>query len=224
MNHLSKNTVANDIISIHLVITRAIRVSIEQCKIFQGQSKIDEILKEGFINYLSSLLSLFHSHHLVEDDQIFPYFENNQLKAPYEVMKSQHEKLLPLLDELENYINNLSSNNSKDLEFIEQLLENLEHLQQAWIPHYQLEEEYFTDENISSLISDEEQVRLCLEFGKYAGNHLKPDYLVIPFILYNLPDEQRKLIAEVFPPIIIEELIPNKWKEKWQSMSPLLLV
>lgn len=223
MNYTIKNTVASDLVRIHIVITRAIEISIEKCRIFKEQGKVDEILREGFINYLNSLLSLFHSHHLVEDEQIFPYFENHQLKAPYEVMKTQHEDLLPLLDNFENCINNLSSN-FDDQELIKQLLEILEKLQEVWIPHYQLEEEYLNDQNISSLISETEQIKLCFEFGEYASRHLNPDYLVIPFILYNLSGEQRKLMAEVFPPIVIEELIPNQWKEKWQSMSPFLLV
>ncbi|BAQ61743.1 hypothetical protein GM3708_2149 [Geminocystis sp. NIES-3708] len=217
------NTVAKDLIRIHIVITRAIVIGIEKCQIFKNNGKIDDVLKEGFINYLNSLLSLFHSHHLVEDDLIFPYFKNKQFDAPYEIMATQHGDLLPLLDELEICINNLNSNSSNQ-EFIDNLLENLEQIQQAWIPHYQLEEEYLNDQNISNLISDEEQQKQCLEFGEYAGKHLEPDYLVIPFILYNLPLKERELMAEVFPPEIIQDLIPHEWKEKWQSMSPFFLI
>lgn len=223
MNNTSNNTVAKDIIRIHLVITRAIEISIEKSQVFKNQGKVDENLRDGFINYLNSLLSLFHSHHLVEDDQIFPYFESHTLKAPYELMGNQHKDLLPLLDGLENCINNLSLNSSNQ-EFIENLLENLEQIQKVWIPHYQLEEEYLNDDNISNLISDQEQHKLCLEFSEYAAQHIKPDYLVIPFILYNLPLEQRKLMAEVFPPVVIEELIPNQWKQQWQSMSPFFIL
>ena len=109
MNKTLKNTVSNDLINIHSVITRSINVSIEKSRLFREQGGVDTILREGFINYLNSLLNLFHSHHLVEDDLIFPYFENHQLQAPYGVMKSQHEDLLPLLDNLENSVNNLSS-------------------------------------------------------------------------------------------------------------------
>jgi hemerythrin-like domain-containing protein len=218
-----KITVADDLIRIHTVITRAIEISIEQSLYFLEQEKLEDNVKEGFINYVNSLLALFHSHHIVEDEEIFPYFKNKGLKAPYEMMATQHENLLPLLDTFEDSIKqlNLDFTNTKK---IKTLLENLEQLQTAWIPHYQLEEEYLNNQNISNLINQEEEAKLCHQFGEYAAKHIEQDYLVIPFILYNLSPEQRSLMAEVFPPIVTEKLVPYEWKEKWQSMSPFLLV
>lgn len=218
-----KITIADDLIRIHTVITRAIEVSIEKSIDFLEQKKVENNLKEGFINYLKSLEALLHSHHIVEDDKIFPYFQNLGLNAPYEIMASQHEQLLPILDQFKDSINqlNLDFTNTRKIEI---LLEKLQLLQSAWIPHYQLEEEYCNNQNISNLINEEEQIKLCHEFGEYAAKHIKEDYLVIPFILYNLSFEQRNLMAEVFPPIVTEKLVPYEWKEKWQSMSPFLLV
>lgn len=223
MNNTLNNNVSQDLIRIHFVITRAIEISIEKCQIFKNRGKVDETLKEGFINYLNSLVNLFHSHHLVEDDLIFPYFKEKELNAPYETMASQHHNLLPLLDTLENCIKNLNSNSSNQKN-IDNLLENLEQIQKAWIPHYQLEEEYLNNLKISNLISDEEQQKLCLEFGKYAGKHINPDYLVIPFILYNLPMKERESMAEVISSDILHKLVEHEWKEKWKSMSPFFLI
>ena len=179
--------------------------------------------KEGFINYLKSLVNLFHSHHTVEDDKIFPFFKSSNFSMPYENLAKQHEDLIPLLDSLESSIEQLNSDfsNVENIEFVKICLQ---HIQSAWDEHYKLEEEYLNDENIAQLISLEEQGKLCLEFGQYAGKHINPDYLVIPFILFNLPTQEREVMAEVFPPVITQELIPNQWKDKWQSMSPFLRI
>jgi hemerythrin-like domain-containing protein len=183
---------------------------------------MSESLTEGLINYLRSLLSLFHSHHLVEDDLIFPYFKANQLAAPYEIMNEQHQALLPVLDNFEKSIDNWASD-WKNPQFVANLKETLQQLQKLWTPHFQLEEEYLCEDKISSLISDQEQVKLAHEFGEYAAKHIEKDYLVIPFILYNLPPEERTLMAKVFPPIVSEQLVPYEWRDKWESMSPFFL-
>lgn len=223
-------TVADDLIRIHIVITRAIEISIANGLDFFEQGEIEESKREGFLNYLDSLLGLFHSHHTVEDEQIFPYFQNKGLKAPYDEMMSQHEALLPLLDNFEKVLNKLKENsdgkgtNMSERQHLEFLLEILENLQDVWIAHYQLEEEYLNDKNISKLVNEQEQDELSHQFGEYAAKHIKKDYLVIPFILYNLPPEHRETMKKVFPPIVSQKLVPIEWKEKWQSMSYFLLV
>jgi hypothetical protein len=44
-----------------------------------------------------------------------------------------------------------------------------------------------------------------------------------PFLLYNLPTEERAIIAQAMPPIVTRQLVPVVWKEKWEPMSPFLL-
>jgi hypothetical protein len=45
----------------------------------------------------------------------------------------------------------------------------------------------------------------------------------VPFALYNLPDEERAILARTMPPKVIDELVPVVWKEKWAPMQPFLL-
>jgi hypothetical protein len=47
--------------------------------------------------------------------------------------------------------------------------------------------------------------------------------LVVPFLLYNLPPEERAVFSQGMPPIVIQELVPVAWKEKWSPMKPFLL-
>lgn len=218
-----KVTVARDLIRIHLVITRAIAVSLEQISVWIEKDHIEENLAGGFTNYLFSLLNLFHAHHIVEDEQIFPYFRQHKLEAPYEVLNAQHLDLLPVLDSFEKIINHWQSD-INNLKLLNNLKIQLEKLQKLWLTHFQLEEEFFTEATISKLISDEEQIKLAHQFSEYAAKHIEKDYLVIPFILYNLPPDERALMAEVFPRIVTEDLVPNQWKQQWQSMLPFLLI
>jgi len=53
--------------------------------------------------------------------------------------------------------------------------------------------------------------------------HMAPDYLVMPFILYNLPKQDREALAGMLPPIITQKLVATDWKPKWESMKRYLL-
>jgi hypothetical protein len=45
----------------------------------------------------------------------------------------------------------------------------------------------------------------------------------MPFVLYNLPAEERAILAQKMPPIVTQQLLPVDWKEKWAPMQPFLL-
>ncbi len=49
-----------------------------------------------------------------------------------------------------------------------------------------------------------------------------PEYLVIPFVLYNLTGQDRTMIEQVMPPLVTQQLVPGAWKEKWAPMKPFL--
>ena len=48
-------------------------------------------------------------------------------------------------------------------------------------------------------------------------------YLTLPFILYNLPVQQKSAMAEGMPAEVVEQLVPIVWREKWEPMKPFLL-
>ncbi len=54
-------------------------------------------------------------------------------------------------------------------------------------------------------MSADEQLRLLAQIGEADQEHSGPDYLVMP-------------------PVVTRRLIPVAWKEKWQPMSPFLLI
>ena len=73
------------------------------------------------------------------------------------------------------------------------------------------------------MISVDEHIRLAQLFAKLSQEHAQPDYLVVPFILYNLAPEDRAIMAGSMPPVVTQELVPKAWKEKWAPMQPFLL-
>ena len=54
-------------------------------------------------------------------------------------------------------------------------------------------------------------------------NTLIPAYLVVPFVLYNLSPEDRRIASKGFPEMVTKQLVPIDWKDKWISMQPFLL-
>jgi hypothetical protein len=105
---------------------------------------------------------------------------------------------------------------------LRKLEDALTRLNESWQPHIQME----TDEFIAkadALIPVEEQLRLTRLFAEHGQKHAVPPYLTVPFLLYNLPEEDRKLFSQDMPAEVLQNLVPVVWKEKWASMTPYLL-
>jgi len=222
MSDSNHPSVARDIYFIHLVITRALNVAIEYCQSLQGKTIADFSIDPGFLNYVQSFVTLLDSHHLVEDEVIFPYFQNKLSEVPFDVMNIQHQSMLPVLEQINLAINNLTTEVA-NLESLNVLEKSLIKMRDIWEPHFQLEELYLNEENISKIIDDEEQIRLTKLFAEEGKKHIAPDYLLIPFILYNLSPENRAVISQAFPPFVIEKVTTSEWRDKWQTMSPFLV-
>ena len=74
-----------------------------------------------------------------------------------------------------------------------------------------------------ALLEIEEHIRLGKMFAEHNQEHSGPDYLVVPFLLYNLSAEDRAIMSQEMPPVVTQQLVPVAWKEKWAPMSPFLL-
>ena len=44
-----------------------------------------------------------------------------------------------------------------------------------------------------------------------------------PFLLFNVTPDDRALLTQAIPPIVVQQLVPITWKDKWVSMKPFLL-
>jgi hemerythrin-like domain-containing protein len=207
---------------IHSVFTRAIAVSIEFSREYSQKGFPDPAIQEGFTNYIKSFVSLLNSHHLTEDDLAFPYFMKKFPHAPYGRLAEDHHYIVGLLDQIQSAAEAaaLGDHTKENLAEMNRLLINL---QEVWHPHIHVEEADFDQDKVNQAYSHEEQAKMNVEFAEHSTKNSGPDYLVLPFMLYNLAPDDRTAMERELPPIVSQQLIPIAWKEQWKSMQPFLL-
>jgi hemerythrin-like domain-containing protein len=208
-------------LSIHAVITRGLEVAVERSAAFAGEEKPDTAGREGLVSYLRCLLSLLVVHHETEDLLAFPLFKQS-VAAPYDLMAKQHQELHELIDAAKKETEAAAADVSTP-EPWKALSAIMRNIQALWHPHIAIEEQHFTLEDFAKRMPPEEHVRLSQQFMEHTQKNTGPDYLMVPFLLFNLPPEKRSFFAGEMPPVVTQELVPIVWKEKWAPMQPFLL-
>jgi hemerythrin-like domain-containing protein len=216
------SNVAEDLLCIHAIITRGLNVSIEKGRSFHQDGYPDATTREGFISYVGSLVSVLHAHHLTESDLFFPYFKEKLPEAPIDLLTSQHRDLEPILQQAKTAMDQTSSEAEAGAA-LDRLNSLLGQVADFWHPHIRIEEDHFTVDRLRTLLDAKEHDALALASMQHSQQHAGPDYLVVPFLLHNLPPDTRSTFARFMPPVVIQELVPIVWKEKWLPMWPFLL-
>lgn len=212
-----------ELVLIHQSIGRAIHISKLYSDIFRQTGFPEGRIRPGFADYVRSLVSVLHSHHLAEDEVAFPALREKLPIAPYDRLLAEHRQFRPLLEEVRLGIRRAVEGPSSQ-EPLAGLDRSLRELERIWKPHIETEQAHFSAENMDGVMAPEEQADLASRLGRHVQEHSGPDYLVVPFTLFNLPPESRAVLSETLPPAVTQQLLPGAWKEKWQPMSPFLLV
>jgi hemerythrin-like domain-containing protein len=207
-------------LSIHAIITRALEVSREKSEALAGQEDC-AVHATGFLDYLRCLTALIAVHHDTEDVLAFPIFKT-QVEAPYDLLAEQHRTLHALLEKAGESLNRLAADPGSREEW-QALAATLAGIQEVWHPHIGIEEEKFTADHFAELMPPEEHARLTAVFMEHTQKNTGPDYLMVPFLLYNLPPDKRAYFAGEMPPVVVQELVPRKWRAQWAPMQPFLL-
>jgi hemerythrin-like domain-containing protein len=197
-------------------------VAIEHSQTFARQGYPDASIREGFISYVRSLASVLHAHHLTEDDLAFPYFRDKMPDAPFDSLTADHREMTSFLEKIDGLIEDVEGG-AQAAEPLNDLKRVLTQVRGLWHPHIELEEDHLSPEKADELLSVEEQIELGTRFAQHNQEHAKPDYLVVPFLLYNLPPEERAIFSQGMPPVVTQELVPVVWRDKWLPMKPFLL-
>jgi len=212
---------AQDLIRIHKVITRALNVGkVKGIEYLQSGFPSAQLLL-GFTSYTHCLSSVLGSHHQGEDTIAFPAFRKVIPSAPYAQLLVDHHAIEMLLALFPQAIGDVSGDAPEN--GLRIIVDTLQKITEVWEPHIQLEEQYFSKEAITAVIDCEEQKRIGEATSKYSQEHSGPPYWVVPFILFNLDIEDREIMAANFPPMIISELVPKVWKDQWAPMKSFLL-
>ncbi|MDW8070524.1 MAG: hemerythrin domain-containing protein [Anaerolineae bacterium] len=206
----------------HRIITRALHVIGQSCEKFSSENFPDTITREGFACYVQSFTSFLHAHHNAEDAILFPQLQEHFPEVPYAMLTRQHKAMVPLANHIATVGNSLVSK-ATGIEQLAKLRRCVERLTEGWHPHFKIEEQHFTTEQLSQRLPRDVHAQLCRQLGEYTRHHLQPDYLAIPFALYSLAVDERVQFATALL-LPRDEHIPDVWQDKWRVMQSFLLV
>lgn len=224
MSEPEQPNVANNLLWIHHVISRALSVSVDRSAVYAEHGFPDAATKAGFLAYEQSLSSTLSGHHLAEDEQAFPYFRPLLPDAPYDDLTSDHHAMEPLITRLNAAIAGAASEDDAEARrALGELHEAVVGLEQIWYPHIQKEEQSLSADALAQVMTPEEHGALARSLSEFSQQHTGPAPLTVPFVLYNLETTERAAMAGVMPPMITQELVPGPWKAQWEVMKPFLL-
>jgi hypothetical protein len=134
----------------------------------------------------------------------------------------EHKVVESSLQEINSAIDNLRSKGD-EIGSLLNFQSNFVKIDDLWHPHIQIEETQLFQKVGSLNISRGEMIRIQKKFSEFFQEITGPAYLVAPFALYNLSSEDRAILAQGFPEVVTQQLVPIDWKDKWISMQPFLL-
>ncbi len=221
MSDPKSRSVIAGLLSTHAVISRGLKVAVETTDAFAQQGSRDAASREGFITYLRCLIRLLGVHHETEDKLAFPFFRD-LVDAPYDLLTEQHRLVHSLLEEARAEVERAAVEPAAAAPLM-RLNWVLHKIEELWHPHIGIEEEHFTIDRLAVLMPQEEHIRLSALFLEHTQQNWGPEYLMVPFLLYNLEPDKRVFFTSEMPPVVTEQLVPVVWKEKWAPMQPFLL-
>jgi hemerythrin-like domain-containing protein len=210
--------VGSDLIRIHKVITRALKVSLQNSQ----DADLDDKYQQGFALYVRALTILLHAHHNGEDELAFPFWKSRMPNGPFEELTMQHREMIVYLERIEQWLGaELDAWRVKNINKLHSALSDLANL---WGTHIALEEATVGPDSSRKYLTPLENEQLGKQLAEHGQAHSQPGELVMPFVVYNLQEEDRVEFVGMLPPVMIHQLIPMAWKTVWEPMTPFLLV
>jgi hypothetical protein len=201
-----------DLRRIHIAITRGVQVSAEAADIYAHEGFPDEAMRHGFRLYVGSLVAILGAHHAGERDIAWPFLRERMPHVTYDMLTEDHlgieETRQRIADALE----------ARDM----RIYLHLANLQERWDEHRSREELAFSPEATAAAMATEDHEWLTLQLMEYAQAHAQPAETTLPFLLYNLPPQERTAMVQLLPPTVTEEMIPGPWLAEWAPMRPFL--
>jgi hemerythrin-like domain-containing protein len=211
-----------DLLRIHRVITRGLRVGMEHSHTYGQDGLPDDATGAGFLDYVQALASVVHGHHLSENEVAFPYFRDKLPEIPFDLLMEEHKAIELRLQEIGAALEKARGDLAVG-QALRELNVALTKTDDLWHYHIPKEEHGLRPDVLGPMLAPEEHVRLARELAQHSQEHSGPDYLVVPFMLYNLGPEDRAVLSQSIPPVVTQQLVPVAWKEKWAPMKPFLL-
>ncbi len=208
---------------VHECVARGLKMSDGYSAVFCRSGFPDETTRSGFSDYVRTLASVMRAHIISENELVYPRLRPVIPDAPYELLVLQHSRMAALLGEIWEGIEEAYWESAPEGS-LAKLNRKIVELGRVWPLHAGTEETHFTSAKIGNLLGPVEEQRLAAKLAELNLSYAGPDYLVVPFTLFNLPRKDRVLMAGAMPPLVVQHLVPGAWKEKWRPMMPFLLV
>ncbi len=212
---------AQDFFRFHKVITRGLEIGLGKGKEYEkaGLPQAQELT--GYASYIHSCMAVLDTHHSSEDLFAFPAFRKVVPDAPYDQLAADHRAIERLMLGMPQAITELAGSSAG--QGLNAIVGSLGKISDIWYPHIQLEEEYFSEAQLNATLTQEEQKGIFNASSKNSQEHANPASWVIPFVVFNLEQDERVKMVANFPPTVMEELVPKVWKDQWLPMKPFLL-
>lgn len=212
--------IGDSLIRFHRVVTRGIEVARNRGTEFSASGFPDSMTRQGYLDYVNCLSVLLHGHHNAEDDFAFPCFKLKLPGAPYAQLAAEHQAMQPIMERMNRAVAELRVGRDDSMASLQSALADLDAL---WQPHIGKEEDHFSCQALARIMPSEEHMALGKTMAEHGQKHSEPHEQTLPFVLFNLPPDQRAEMEKLLPPEITQHLIPVVWKERWAPMQPFLL-
>ena len=208
---------------VHHCLERAIPLSEEHSASYSRCGFPDETTRAGFCDYVRTLAAVHRAHIIAENEVLFPRFRALLPDAPFDDLIAQHARMAAVLGRVWERVEGAYWESAPE-RTLAGLNRTLGELRTLWTPHRRIEEAHLSPAALSARLDPEEDQSLAARLAELSLDYAGPDYLVMPFALYNLARSDRRLISEAMAPLVIHRLIPGAWRDKWRPMSPFLLL
>jgi hemerythrin-like domain-containing protein len=212
---------AQGLLRIHKVITRGLEVGLREGRQYLDKGFSQPQQLTGYSYYVHSLAAVLKAHHTSEDMVVFPEVRKVLPMAPYERLASDHQMIEKNLTPLFQAVADLSGETPE--KSVKLIVDALEKISAVWYLHIQIEESNFSEAAINSAFTLGEQMRISEAASKLSQEYATPPFWVIPFTLFNLEPEERKMMMALLPATMMDELVLKAWKDQWSPMKPFLL-
>jgi hemerythrin-like domain-containing protein len=210
------------LVLIHRAISRGLDVGCRYAENFSREGYPDPATGAGFALYLQTLAGILHQHHSAEDEIAFPFLRDKLPDLPFEHLVAEHEQMEEILGELASILDRLQGG-AGEKPVLDGAATALSRLAEIWPGHIDVEERGISTSKLVSMVGPEALGGWLAEMGQHRPQGAPPDPVGIPFVLYNLAEGDRTIMAEQMPPAVVQELIPGPWKDHWAPMRPFLL-
>ena len=210
------------LVLIHRAISRGLSTGIHYAQSFAREGYPDRATGVGFALYLRTLAGILHQHHSAEDEIAFPFLRELLPDLPFGALIAEHEQMEEILEELSSTLDELHGNAGEE-RALEAVSSSLARLDALWPAHIAVEETGISVKALEASVGAKALGSWLAEMGQHRPEGAPPDPVGIPFVLYNLPEQERAIMGGQMPPAVSQELVPGPWKEHWGPMEPFLL-